>query len=61
MIKALAEDDGVLGMNFLTGFIAKEGANLEKMIDHVDHIVKLVGPNHVGLGADYDGGGGCPA
>lgn len=60
MIKALAEDDGVMGMNFLSGFIAKEGANLEKMIDHVDHIVKLVGPNHVSLGADYDGGGGCP-
>jgi len=60
MIKALAEDGGVMGMNLVSGFISKEGANLEKIIDHVDHIVKLVGPDYVSLGADFDGGGGCP-
>lgn len=25
------------------------------VIDHIDHIIKLVGPNHVGLGSDFDG------
>ncbi len=25
------------------------------VVDHIDHIVALVGPNHVGLGSDYDG------
>jgi membrane dipeptidase len=25
------------------------------VVDHIDHIVKLVGPDHVGLGSDYDG------
>lgn len=25
------------------------------VIDHIDHIVKLVGPDHVGLGSDFDG------
>ena len=24
-------------------------------MDHVDHVVKLVGPDHVGLGSDFDG------
>jgi membrane dipeptidase len=27
----------------------------ERIIDHVDHAVKLVGPDHVGLGSDFDG------
>lgn len=27
----------------------------EKIIEHIDHVVKLVGPNHVGLGSDFDG------
>jgi len=27
----------------------------EKIIDHIDHVVRLVGPDHVGLGSDFDG------
>jgi membrane dipeptidase len=27
----------------------------EKIIEHLDHVVKLVGPDHVGLGSDFDG------
>jgi membrane dipeptidase len=27
----------------------------EKIIDHIDHAVKLVGAEHVGLGSDFDG------
>ena len=27
----------------------------EKIIDHIDHAVKLAGPTHVGLGSDFDG------
>ena len=26
-----------------------------KIIEHIDHVVKLVGPDHVGLGSDFDG------
>jgi membrane dipeptidase len=28
----------------------------ERIIDHIDHAVKLVGVDHVGLGSDFDGG-----
>ncbi|HEY6232157.1 MAG TPA: membrane dipeptidase, partial [Pyrinomonadaceae bacterium] len=28
---------------------------LSKLIDHIDHIVKVAGIDHVGLGADFDG------
>ena len=27
-------------------------------IDHIDHIVKVAGIDHVGIGCDFDGGGG---
>jgi membrane dipeptidase len=27
----------------------------ERIIEHIDHVVKLVGPEHVGLGSDFDG------
>jgi membrane dipeptidase len=26
--------------------------------DHIDHIVKVAGIDHVGIGTDFDGGGG---
>lgn len=28
---------------------------LGKMIDHIDHAMKVVGPDHVGIGTDFDG------
>lgn len=32
-------------------------ATLESVLDHIDHVVKLVGIDHVGIGSDYDGVG----
>jgi membrane dipeptidase len=32
-------------------------ASWERIIDHIDHAVKLAGVDHVGLGSDFDGGG----
>ena len=29
--------------------------DVKKVVDHIDHIVKLVGVNYVGIGSDYDG------
>jgi len=36
----------------------EELASLQQVVDHIDHIVKLVGVDHVGIGPDLDGGGG---
>ena len=33
-------------------------ANFEDFMDHFLYVLKLIGPNHVGVGADWDGGGG---
>ena len=27
-------------------------------MEHIDHIVRLIGIDHVGIGTDFDGGGG---
>jgi len=35
-------------------------APLSLLVDHIDHMVKLVGADHVGLGADYDGAESFP-
>ena len=29
--------------------------SIDRVIDHIDYIVRLVGPGHVGLGSDFDG------
>ncbi len=37
-------------------------ATVQDMVDHIDHIVKVIGIDHVGIGTDFDGGGdlsGC--
>lgn len=33
-------------------------ATISDLVDHVDHVVRLVGSDYVGFGSDFDGGGG---
>lgn len=33
-------------------------ATVKDVVDHIDHIVELAGIDHVGIGTDFDGGGG---
>ncbi|MFP4083176.1 MAG: dipeptidase, partial [Candidatus Aminicenantes bacterium] len=40
----------------------EDKATVAEMVDHIDHVVDLVGIDHVGIGTDFDGGGelkGC--
>ena len=55
MIVALAEGGGVMGMNFAPSFVHATDPSVGTLVDHIDHVVKLVGPDHVGLGSDFDG------
>ncbi len=55
-IKALATRGGVIGMNFYTEFLVDgEQATIGDLLRHIRHISDLVGPQHVGLGSDFDG------
>jgi membrane dipeptidase len=33
-------------------------ATVKDLVNHIDHVVKLIGIDHVGIGTDFDGGGG---
>ncbi len=94
VLKLVTANDGVVMVNFFSGFVVPEGARaMKKMFvvgrelrkkypkdaefqeqmaawvkendypagtvhdvsDHIDHIVKVAGIDHVGLGSDYDG------
>ncbi len=39
-------------------FAGDTPANLKDFVDHIDHAVKLLGIDHVGISSDFDGGGG---
>jgi membrane dipeptidase len=75
MIKALIERGAVIGgaldaWMMVPGWVRKQSTpqqmncNLEKMIDHLDHICQLAGDAlHIGIGSDLDGAYGkeqCP-
>jgi len=36
----------------------EERATVKDIVDHIDHVVKLAGVDYVGIGTDFDGGGG---
>jgi len=94
VLKLVVENDGVVMVNFFSGFVVPEAAELyaegfelrkkqrkllkdedkvqalytkwqkahpmprgtiHDLIDHIEHIIKVAGTNHVGLGSDYDG------
>jgi membrane dipeptidase len=97
MLKALADNGGVVMINFGSTFLTEEArswsekqsaereilvkkfgedsaevkafskdfrsrhpmpyASVDDVLDHIDHAVKIVGIDHVGLGSDYDGVG----
>ena len=59
LIKAIAKKGGVIQICFYHGFLKKGGtASLKDAIDHIDYVVRLVGIDYVGIGSDFDGGGG---
>lgn len=36
----------------------EEKATVQDLVDHIDYVVKIIGIDHVGIGTDFDGGGG---
>jgi membrane dipeptidase len=52
-LRAIAARGGVVGVNFYPEFLGE--ATLERVLDHIDHMVKVMGIDHVALGSDFDG------
>jgi len=70
LLRALAANDGVIDINFGSMFLvdslrtvndrASKGkqhhyADVKHVAEHIDHVARLVGIDHVGIGSDFDG------
>ena len=54
-IQRMAARGGVMGITGVRMFVkAEEPTTIEHMLDHYDHVRKLVGVQHLGLGSDMD-------
>ena len=52
-------DDPAEQMTFLTNMRALVGAeDVSRLVDHVDYVVDRIGTDHVGIGTDFNHGGG---
>jgi membrane dipeptidase len=55
--KAVAATGGVVCVAFVPDFIAGDPsqASLNGVLEHIDHILRRIGVDHVGIGSDFDG------
>lgn len=64
VLRLTAKNGGVVMVNFYSGFItptaqlkkdSKDLGTLSDVVDHIEHIIKVAGSDHVGIGSDFDG------
>jgi membrane dipeptidase len=64
VLRLTAKNGGVVMINFYSGFItpteqltndSKDLGELNDVVDHIEHVIKIAGIDHVGIGSDYDG------
>ncbi len=59
-LRQIAETKGMVGLNYATSFLradGKKGSGIgwDPIMAHVDHLLSILGEDHVGLGSDFDG------
>lgn len=58
-LRALAAKGGVAHTTLYGGFLRKDGeASVLNAVDHLEHAIRIMGIDHVGIGTDFDGDGG---
>lgn len=56
VLQKLKANNGVIMVNFYNNFVTCSGsATLNDVVAHLEHIKSLIGVDHIGIGADYDG------
>lgn len=64
ILKMLPEKDGVVMINFFSAFVVptatikandKARGSIFDVVDHIEHIIRVAGIDHVGIGSDFDG------
>lgn len=59
-LAAIRESGGMVGVNYAVTFLRPDGRRdddtpLSVVVDHIDHLIRHVGEDGVGLGSDFDG------
>ncbi len=59
-LAAIGDTGGMAGLNFATCFLRPDGREstdmtLDPVKQHIEHMLRIAGEDHVGLGSDYDG------
>lgn len=54
-IRGVADTGGVVCVNFVPDFLTDDQAkvNVDRVVDHIEHIASVAGIDHVGLGSDF--------
>lgn len=69
VLKLTANNGGVVMVNFMSGFVVPDEelnqnrsarGDHKTVCDHLEHIIKVAGIDHVGIGSDYDGVSSLP-
>ena len=59
-LAAIRDSGGMVGLNYATSFLRRDGRQSPEMgwedvLAHMDHLLSILGEDHVGLGSDFDG------
>jgi len=55
-LKAIFAMGGYVGVNFYPVFLsADRKADIDTVVNHIDHMAQLGGAKHIGMGSDFDG------
>ena len=54
-LRAIADTGGTVGVMLHSGFLGPRNVSAATFVDHAEHIVNVVGEDHVSLGSDFDG------
>ena len=58
-LRALARKGGVAHVTLYHGFLRQNGeATIHDVLAHLEHFIRVMGVDHVGIGSDFDGDGG---
>lgn len=59
-LKVIRDSGGMVGLNYATSFLRRDGKQSadmgwEDVLAHLDHLLGILGEDHLGLGSDFDG------
>ncbi len=69
VLQRLPENGGVVMINFMSGYVApdleiaadpKARGTIHDVVDHIEHVIRVAGIDHVGIGSDFDGVSSLP-